>query len=217
MKRFLIEKTDVPSGGWRAVQPETGTTIKGASFQGLIAAVRKYRDANGLSIEANFRRQVEIQICDTLPEHEAERKCRFFKEDDAKNPPSVRVFRSRAEDLKNFALAVKEILSSAFKGITLHVSQSTANHRAAICAQCPSNLPVANCWGCGALGTLYREIAGNRASLKDPLLKSCDVCGCDNKTQIHYSPEVHRLVASKQGLNASAFPEWCWKKELLTN
>jgi hypothetical protein len=216
LPRCLKNTSEVPARGWMARQPETGSVVKGLSFPQLLIEVRKYREANGLPVEPNIRRQVENQICETLPPDEADRKCKFLAEDDESNPPSLRAFRSQREDLKNFALAVKGVLESAAKGTDLHVSQERANARASTCAQCPYNLPIANCWGCGALGTLYREIAGSRRTDKDELLRSCDVCGCDNKTQVHYSKEVHRLVASKQGLMAERFPDWCWKKEALS-
>lgn len=213
--RYLVTNTDVPAGGWKARQPETGTVVRGMSFPNLLSEVRKYREANGLTVEPNLRRQVENQVCDTLPAEEAERRCRFLSSVDRRNPPALRAFRSKTQDLKNFALAVKGVVESAVTGMTLHVEQREAEWRASICSQCPYNLPVANCWSCGALGSLYREIAGNKGTTKDPLLRSCDVCGCDNKTQVHYSGEVHRLVASKQGLMGSRFPDWCWKKGVL--
>lgn len=213
--RHLKDPTNVPSGGWKALQPETGTIIKAPSFQSLISAVRKYRGANNLPVEPNLRRQVEIQVCNTLPPEEADRLCKYLREDDRKNPEKLRAFRSRTEDLRNFALAVKGVIQSAARGVTLHVSAETANERASICAQCPFNLPVANCWSCGTLGSLYREILGHKKTAADPLLKSCDVCGCDNKTQVHFSNEVHAVIASKRGLAAEEFPDWCWKKEAL--
>jgi hypothetical protein len=214
--RCLISNADVPSSGWAARQPETGTVVKGSTYQQLLREVRRYRESNNLPVEPNLRRQVEGQICETLPPEEADRKCRSLAEDDEANPPALRAFRSRREDLKNFALAVKGVLESAAKGTDLHVSQERANARASTCAQCPYNLPIANCWGCGTLGSLYREIAGNLETDKDELLRSCDVCGCDNRTQVHYTKEVHRLVASNQGLRAEKFPDWCWKKEVLS-
>lgn len=213
--RCLKDKTEVPARGWMARQPETGTVIRGLSFPQLLVEVRRYREANGLPVEANIRRQVEDQICATLDPEEAERKCKYLASDDDRNPPALRAFRSRTTDLKNFALAIKGVMESAVNGTSLHVSQDKANARASICAQCPYNLPIAHCWGCGALGNLYREIAGGRSTNKDELLRSCDVCGCDNKTQVHYTKDVHRLVAEKQGLMAAKFPDWCWKKEVL--
>ena len=80
-----------------------------------------------------------------------------------------------------------------------------------------SNLPIANCWGCGTLGAIYRSISGRKASSKDFKLHSCDVCGCDNKTQIHFTGEVLRLAAEKQGFMDAEFPAWCWKREVLNN
>jgi hypothetical protein len=179
--------------------------------------VRKYREANNLPIDINFRRQVEIQICDTLSDEDAGIYCTFLEDDDSQNPPSLRRFQSTPTDLENFGKAVQSVLETASKNKPLHVSQEEANKRAAICASCSFNLPIANCWGCGTLGSIYRGIVGYKATASDTQLQSCDVCGCDNKTQVHFTKEVLQLAASKQELVATEFPNWCWKKEALKN
>jgi len=211
--RRLKDNTRVPGGGWLARQPETGTVIKGLSFPSLLKRVRSYREANGLSIEPNLRRQVENQVCETLSEEERSMFCldnALFSE-----PPELKPFRSTSQDLFNFGKALKGLLDSALAGTRLHVSQEEADSRAAVCSVCPHNLPVSNCWGCGALGSLYRTLIGNRKTSKDYLLKSCDVCGCDNRTQVHFEGALLKEVSQKQGFMAANFPEFCWKKELL--
>ncbi len=51
----------------------------------------------------------------------------------------------------------------------------------------------------------------------DPMLQSCDLCGCQNAVQVHLSEEVLRKVSGMQGLSADEFPEWCWKGAVLSN
>lgn len=215
MTRCLKDKTVVPSGGWRARQPETGTVVRGLSHNGLIAAVAKYRSANGLPVEGNQRRQVENMVCDTLSPDEAERLCKCLDEDDAKNPPEMRKWRKSSSDLLNFALAVKGVIEHGLKGTRLHVSKEEAETRAAICAGCIHNVPLGSCFGCGEMGRIYRSIVGHLTTSKDHALQSCDVCGCNNRLQTHFSKEVLADVSSKQGLSADQFPSWCWKKEVL--
>ena len=81
----------------------------------------------------------------------------------------------------------------------------------------PKEHPDRQLYGCGTLGAIYRSIAGHKASSNDFRLHSCDVCGCDNKTQVHFTGEVLRLAAEKQGFMDAEFPEWCWKREVLKN
>jgi len=213
--RHLRNPSNVPRDGWRALQPETGTVIKGLSLDGLVAAVGAYRAANNLPCEANLRRQVEGQICATLPEDEARSKCRCLEEDDTKNPKHLRAWRSTKDNLWNFALAIKGVVGAALTGTKLHVEKEEAERRAGICSGCQFNLPVANCWGCGEVGSKYRELVGNLSTSKDSTLLSCDVCGCDARSNVWFTEAVLRPVSEAQGVTAAQFPAWCWKGELL--
>jgi len=215
--RLKNPDSEIPGGGWYAKQPETGAVIKGSTLRNLIKEVVLYRTANNLPIEQNIRRQVEEQVCASMPEDNAKHYCTFLEEDDAKNPPRLRKFRSTITDLENFGKAVKAVLETAASSGNLHVSQSEADRRGSICAACPKNIPVAYCHGCGTLGALYRSISGKKSSANDGSLHSCDVCGCDNKTQVHFTGEVLRLAAEKQGFMDAEFPEWCWKREVLND
>lgn len=214
-KRLVNPRMDIPMRGWFAKQPETGAVIHGGTLDEILRAVHNYRSSNNLPIENNLRRQVEIQICDTMSEEEAGRKCEFLEEDDTLNSPNFRKFSKTATDLENFGKAVQSVLETYSKNSAINVPAEEAAHRASICAACPYNLPIANCWGCGVLGNIYRNISGGRSTLSDPQLRSCDVCGCDNKTQVHFTKEVLQLAASKQELVSDQFPNWCWKKEAL--
>lgn len=212
----LLDISKVPAKGWKAAQPENGHVVRGGSLDRLVIAVSKYRTANRLPVEKNIRRQVETQVCETMGDHERSIRCRKLSENDSLNPEHLRNFRSSWTDVKNFGIAVKEVAGRAlFKQGGLHISQKEAERRGKICAECPFNLPVTNCWGCGLLGSLYRELAGHKRTSSDSKLKTCDVCGCDNRTQIHYTTDVLGAVAAKQGLSPEAFPDHCWKKEIL--
>lgn len=215
--RLRTPEANIPLRGFFARQPETGRVINAPTITTMVAEVLKYRDANNLPIEKNIRRQVEIQICETMPPDDAARLCEYLDEDDARNPAHLRRRNSTVEDLENFGKAVKAVLESAAKGTSLHVSQEEADRRGAVCGSCPKNIPIASCYGCGTLGSIYRSITGRQTSAHDYLLRACDVCGCDNRTQIHFTAEVLKLAAEKQGFKAAEFPEWCWKREVLNN
>ena len=211
----LIDTSRVPGNGWKAKQPETGHVVSGGHLPALVRNVLVYRNANRLPCQANAQRMVESQVCATMFADEALDKCIELVEDDQQNPPELRQRRSSMEDLKNFALAVEGLIESKATGTNVHVVKDEAERRAAICSNCPKNLPVGNCWGCGVLGSLYRKLLGYLTTSKDPLLQSCDVCGCDNKVSVHLAEDVHVLVAQKQGLEADEFPSPCWKKNIL--
>jgi hypothetical protein len=212
--RYLKNPSHVPGNGWLARQPETGTVIKGLSFVGLQREVEKYRLANKLPVDGNIRRQVEIQICDTMPEDEACTKCRFLDEEDTKNPKHLRAWTKTKDDLWNFAIAVKGVIGAALTGKQLHVTQAEADRRAAICAQCKFNLPIGNCRGCGALGSLHRELSGSLSTSKDSLLDNCGVCGCELPLKIWFTQEVLGPIMEKQGQTPEIYPEWCWTRAL---
>lgn len=215
--RLRNPDSDIPARGWFAKQPETGTTLRGSTLRSLIKEVQVYRTANNLPMEKNIRRQVETQICQTMSQDEAAHYCTFLNEDDSKNPPRLRQYKSTITDLENFGKAVKAVMETAVASREINVSQQEADRRGTICASCPRNIPIANCYGCGTLGAIYRTISGRRASANDFRLHSCDVCGCDNKTQVHFTGEVLRLAAEKQGFMDAEFPDWCWKREVLKN
>lgn len=215
--RLRTPEANIPLRGFFALQPETGRVINAPTISMMVSEVLKYRSANNLPIEKNIRRQVEIQICATMHPDEAARLCEFLDDNDANNPAHLRRRSSGVEDLENFGKAVKAVMESAAKGTTLHVSQEEADRRGAICGSCPKNIPIASCSGCGTLGSIYRSITSRQSSSYDYLLRACDVCGCDNKTQVHFTAEVLKLAAEKQGFKAAEFPEWCWKREVLKN
>jgi hypothetical protein len=216
--RRLKDPSEVPSRGWKALQPETDTVVSGRSHAGLLVAVARYREANGLPVGGNVRRLVEDQVCRTMAPDEAERKCVYLSENDAQNPAPLRYWDKTAVDLENFGKAAEAVIESLAKDgpAATHVPKDEAETRAGVCAQCPHNVPIANCWGCGILGALYRRLLGGKSTTKDGLLRNCGICGCDNKSQVHFSANVHRMVASKQGLTGEVFPSWCWKKEVLS-
>jgi hypothetical protein len=194
---------------------EDGQIVRGATFKGLISQVEQYRYANGLEVPPNLRRLVEEQICRALEQRglgEHSERCEFLSADDAKNPPALRDWRRGPRDLINFGKAVRVVAGELGKGNPVCVSREEAERRAAICSQCPHNVPIGNCWGCGELGALFRAVQGGLETSADPRLHSCDRCGCNLRTKVWITEEALNLVEREQGIGAEEFPEWCWRK-----
>jgi hypothetical protein len=213
--RRLKDKSLVPAKGWQALQ-EDGVVVKALSLKQLLFHVEQYRAANGLPVPPNIRRLVEEQICNAMEQQgkgEECGRCMFLEDDDKKNPPELRAWARGPRDLVNFAKAASVVLGEMAIGKPVCVSKQEAERRAAICSQCPHNVPIGNCWGCGELGRLFRSVQGGLSTSNDPKLESCDRCGCNLRTKVWVSEEALSKVEGLQGIKAEEFPSWCWRKE----
>lgn len=63
----LIRRDEVPSGGFRYKQPETGYTITSPTWIDLLRDIKRHRKANNIPIGLNFNREVEQALAETLP------------------------------------------------------------------------------------------------------------------------------------------------------
>ena len=63
----LINKNEVPNGGFRYAQAETNFTITAPTWNDLVTRVRKHRIANNLPIGLMFEREIENQLANVLP------------------------------------------------------------------------------------------------------------------------------------------------------
>jgi hypothetical protein len=206
-----------PDKGWKALQPETGTVVEGRTWFDLQTQVRAYRTANALPLEPNFERQLHGQVCAALPQGERSRRCKF-EGDGGALPRHLRSWRTSKGVLYGWAVAamqvVEQVLSTTVDKKSILVDAQTAQERGRICAMCPENLPVASCWGCGALGSAMRALRG-RASVSTengPALETCDVCGCSNELQTHFNIDLLEKIRKAQGLPENPYPRWCWKR-----
>lgn len=99
------------------------------------------------------------------------------------------------------------------------VDQNTANIRASICSTCHNNKVGGDirsgCGVCNKMGNKFLDkirddiIVGNRTT-HDALLKTCAICGCDNKISVWIPNNV---LLTKE--DANAYPEFCYKKARL--
>jgi hypothetical protein len=216
MDRRIKDLSKVPKRGWRALQ-EDGAVIKGASFKSLIHVVEQYRTANALPVPPNLRRLVEEQICRAMEqdgEGEECGRCAFLSENDFDNPSELRQWAHGPRSLVNFGKAVAVVVGEMATGKPVCVSREEAERRAGVCAQCPFNINIGNCWGCGELGRIFRSIQGGLSTSKDARLQSCDRCGCALKTKVWITDDALSKVEGEQGIGVAEFPEWCWRSAI---
>ena len=87
------------------------------------------------------------------------------------------------------------------------VDGGEAERRAAICASCPMNLPVAGCWGCSGVVAMLKDALIGRTTSKDANLESCQACGCVLRAKVWVGSEVLSRVERVAGVD---YPAGCW-------
>lgn len=107
-------------------------------------------------------------------------------------------------DLRRFLVVVTKWV----KGGGQLVDRSLAEKRAAICAECPQNVPVRGCMGCSGVIPKLLKLVGDSTTSLDDKLQGCNVCGCQLKAKVHLPAEV--MVDGPD--DADRFPSHCWIK-----
>lgn len=112
--------------------------------------------------------------------------------------------------------AVYTVTALLLKGLKrqLLVDRKIAEQRAAICANCPMNVHVP-CLSCIGLHMLAGVLFKKCTTSVDKKLESCAICRCVNKYQIWCTPETLAFIAKRTGPGKDAYPDGCWKKEVL--
>lgn len=194
--QHLINKNEVPPGGFRFFEASTERWVKAASWTELLIAVKRHRRANELPIGLMFDREVETQLCSTLPPG----CCSYSSPDDKRRASMV----GRPTWAK-FLEGTRTLVAMVGKGM---VSQTVANEQAATCSKCPFNQKPEGCTSCNLSG-LADVLAGlgRLSTAHDGRLDGCVLCGCSLKAKVHFPAEVMAKVA---GDNLSVYPEWCW-------
>lgn len=196
-----ISKGLTPPGGWSYQEGEYW--IHGAEADDLIANLAAHRKNNGHEVGDPWA-DITAQKCYRNPEI-----CL-----DQKDPMTAALERALAflQSLKNYLLTGGHL-----------VDQNTANIRASICACCHANVPgeqarpsAGFCSSCSKVAedvTITASkalILQGRTTTHEGQLKSCSICGCDNKLQVWF-PTV---PLGMHQTNVNAYPSQCWKKEL---
>jgi hypothetical protein len=192
---------DVPPGGWRYVQPETGVHFSSDTFDGLVEKIRPHRVYKGLGTE-NLELEVQRQLCAGLTEQE----CRPEPDEDY-HPVRDLTARLTTQMALGLTKAITSSLLEVASGNAVLVSREEAQARASVCRGCPFNKPASLC-SCSAV---YRAIEA--AIPRDRIVDGvsvCMACGCSLQAKINLPLSVVRAS------NASevSFPAWCWQTGL---
>lgn len=161
--------------------------------------IRKHYLAMGQPLPDNFMQIAEDQLCGSIPPHD----CIY---DTGERPPvDVRIGLS---DVWNWVKSVGRMVLSGAE----YVPQEEADRRAAICVACPLNVDVVN--GCGQCHSLVEAMTPDmqkRSTAHDGRLRSCAVCKCFNRVQVHFPLAV--LARNDTPERQAAYPSFCWKSE----
>lgn len=201
--RALKNRSLVPPQGWVFVEPTTTHKLSAPTYDNLVSLVMDHRKANGVAIGTidSVHIEIEEQLCANMNPA----RCRNKMLVPSAGQPTGRAV--TLTDVMNFLRVAASWVGKGFKP----VEPEEAERRARICEGCEFNVESAGCAGCKA-----REFAANLATAtqglrtsRDPQLKACAVCGCENKAQVHYPLDV-----LAQGVTPDmTFPVWCWKRK----
>lgn len=185
---------EAPPGGWKYLQAETNHWMGGVTFQSLVMKVAAHRGNNGI-VSENLAADVEDQICQRMDPKDQRKRCVTGK----RLPSHV-----SWHEVEAFLKTTGQFLV----GGGVPVPQEEAERRAAICADCPLNIPMGGCSACKVTVDVFRGTILKRATSVDAKLKNCGVCKCENHAQVHIPIEA--LRAGTGDLDYSPNP-LCWK------
>jgi len=201
--RVLKNRSLVPPQGWVFVEPTTKHNLSAPAYDNLVSLVMDHRKANDVPIGTveSVRIEIEEQLCANMDPT----RCRNKMLIPSAGQPTGRAV--TLTDVANFLRVAVDWVAKGFRP----VGAEEAERRALICEGCDFNVESSGCVGCKA-----REFAANLATAtqglttsRDPRLKACAVCGCENKAQVHYPLDV----LAKGVTPEMQFPVWCWKRK----
>ena len=194
----LNNRNQVPAGGFKYTQKESGYQIQASSFFQLMIRVKEHRDANNYPVGINIEAEVEDQVCRNTVTNQF---CREVRDEAA--PKSYGV-----NDVLRFTRALAEKFLKAGK----QIDQKTADERASICASCPDNVETHGCLGCGSgvVHSAIKRVSGAGVTSYDSQLKTCRWCGCFNAAQVWFPLDILQKNTSEEV--KKSLPQHCWKK-----
>lgn len=201
----LLEQNTVPPDGFRYLQPETRTTVKGGDYFDLFAKVKAHRLANNIPLGPNWQAEVEDQLCQMLPPG----FCKEQQPDPSRTVINVTT-RMNWADVEH---ATSVFVGWAVAGAPT-VDQAEADRRANICAGCYFNVGGDfGCRTCGGVVNMIKRAVGARRTAAGAFLKTCAVCKCFNAVQVWFP--VEQLARGTTPQQMTMFPHFCWKGQAL--
>jgi hypothetical protein len=208
-----LSRTQTPPGGWIFYQPQTGWHMPNpvsVTFSQAVVLIIKHRLANGAITAKNSLSTNQTAVEDELDAYTRLRLGIPAVPKTIPLRPSPSLVAGAAAEVKRAAQGTGVILDWLTSG-GAPVDQETANKRAAICIECPRNVPGS--WFTVAPAELIRNTLSARSELKletpsDASLKSCDVCKCLMRLKV-WVP-LHFIKDHTPTNIMAEFPGNCW-------
>lgn len=196
----LINPEEVPPGGFRYRQAETGMLITASSWRELVRNVIAHRRANSLPVGLMIEQEIVDQLCSVLP---AGVCCQDIG--------TVNVVRSLSfADVKR---ATYTLFDWWTKDGLDRVTHEEASERVRVCAGCPYNQRVQGCGSCAASAVrdAIVKVVGKSVKVEgDHLIEACAICGCSLKALIWLPTSTINRHEDPEML--SKLPAHCWHK-----
>lgn len=191
---------DVPPGGWRYVQPETGVSFSSDTFEGLVSQIVPHRKYKGLPVES-VELDVQRQLCLGLSEEHCKPE-----PDEVHRPVTDLTARLSTGMAVSLGKAVVAALAEVATGKIPLAPKDESQARAAVCRGCPFNKPASLC-SCSAV---YKAIeAAVPKDRREPGISVCAACGCSLIAKVVLPLKVVKAGNSPEVV----FPPYCWQRQ----
>lgn len=190
---------DVPPGGWRYTQPETGVSFSSDNYDDLIRQIRPHREYKGLPVES-VELDVQRQLCLALTESQCKPE-----PDEVYRPVTDLTARLTTGMALSLGKAVVAALAEVATGKLPFATKEEAAARAATCRGCPFNKPASLC----SCSPVYKAIEATIP--KDRMqagISVCMACGCSLQAKVNLPLKVVKAGNSSEVV----FPPWCWQR-----
>lgn len=177
MLRFSFREFEVPPDRLRFRAPD-GHTIEATDRHVWYSKIRKHYADNGIPLPENIDSIAQDQLCRILPPG-------WCAHENGDGFQGINV-RLEVGDL----FRGMEVLSRIAVHSDPLVSQELAEERAAKCAACPANVPIAGCIPCMKIPDIIMGIKGAKTTKADPFLKTCAACKCATSAKVWVKTEI---------------------------
>lgn len=196
----------VPPGGvyfYELATPGSSGSVRFESHKtvdDLVWQITSYCDLNKIKPPDHLKAEVVEYMCDNLPAG----FCRH-------SSTSARKFVTITQVKEFTSLLFKRAFS--FSPASFLAPLLEAEKRASVCSTCPLN-DRTRCTVCGGLLSLVRKLVGSRETTYDPVLGTCNLCGCLLRVKVHVSSEALKAATKKPP--EELIPDFCWLHEVYT-